>query len=313
MTEKGPKEPTLMEQITILLEDELMEEAEVVEQGYNASTVRVVANNLRKEKRIPAKGKGARVGEAAEPTRMQTRGKATAAESIIDAIALPEDGDLPGFVAGTRFGMNLMIVGVRMAQEIASIGVQQAKPLIAMSKEMRTGEREAASLASQEAAMKVGALIMGDLGPQMAAMEGKVEGMSKPTSTNPMLDMMVRAMEPLIKNVMGSMPGMPGGQQEDAQAPSDWTVREEEEKGAPAMVMPIGVDPKKLAEIQKVTKDIRAEVTIDAQNGSFTVQLSSDAPGAQGAIPNLTSQLVTSLSQQLSVFFGIKGDILKKK
>jgi len=190
---------------------------ELIQAGFNPGSVRVVYSELKKKGLV----------EESKPSngRLQVFAKGSPAEAIIDAITVPDGKDLDGFTRGVKFGMSLLVVGVRLAQEMSTIGVQQAKPLVNMAREMRAGEEAAARSASQDAAAKVGGMLMGNLDPRLGALENRIGELSQPKSPNPMMDMMVRMLEPYLKNIMSAMPGMGGPQ--PLQAPEGWSIREE--------------------------------------------------------------------------------------
>ena len=189
---------------------------ELVQEGYNAGSVRVIYSELKKKGLVDS-DKGA--------SKLQVFARGSPAEAIINSIEVPSGRELDGFTHGVKFGMSLLVVGVRLAQEMSTIGVQQAKPLVNMAREMRAGEEAAAKSASQDAAAKVGGMLMGSLDPRLAALEGRVGEIGRVSSGNPMLDMMARIFEPYLKNVLAGLPGMVGPQA--LQAPEGWTIREE--------------------------------------------------------------------------------------
>jgi len=72
-----------------------------------------------------------------------------------------------------------------------------------------------------------------------------------------------------------------------------------------------GVDPKQMAAMQEVSKFIRGVVRVDYTNNTLVVAFSSDMPNAAALIPNLLDQFSTALTQQLSSFFAIQGEIIE--
>lgn len=78
------------------------------------------------------------------------------------------------------------------------------------------------------------------------------------------------------------------------------------------MVMP-GIDPKKLAEVQEVSKFIDAEIVVDYKRNLVRLALSSDNPASAQMIPGLLSQLAEGLATQLNSFFAIKGELVEIK
>jgi len=184
-------------------------EAEVEEEGVNHNTVRMMSQKLEKmglRKRPKGNGSGGRALAPAKSGELQVFAKGSPPESIINALTIPTaDGQLEGFESGMKFGASVVVMGVRIAQELSSIGIQQARPLVEMARDMRSGEAMAAKNAAGEAAMMAAGQVQQNLAPYLA-------NLGKPAaapSDNPMKDMMVRMMEPIMTRMMGSiMPGM---------------------------------------------------------------------------------------------------------
>jgi len=73
----------------------------------------------------------------------------------------------------------------------------------------------------------------------------------------------------------------------------------------------MGIDPKQLAQMQAVSKDIQGVINVDYKGGTVMVTLSSDVPEAKALVPQLLEQFSSALAQQLSSFFAIKGEIVE--
>jgi hypothetical protein len=75
-------------------------------------------------------------------------------EQIIKELELPKlaDGQAEVFDHGVHYGIRSVLVGVRVAQELSAMGVQQATPIIKMAQEMRMSESEAAKTVASELA-----------------------------------------------------------------------------------------------------------------------------------------------------------------
>lgn len=195
-------------------------EEELVANGSNTRSVDICAQELEKAnlRKRPAKEKAPKELVTTEKPgkTMQIFAKGSPPEALIDAVSLPiADGEGPIFEKGLKFGMQTLVLGVRVAQELSNMGVQQARPLIEMARDMRTGEAAAAKNAAGEAAMLAAAQVQQNLGPYLAAMSKPAEG------PNPMKSMMVRAMEPMLKNIINKMMPMA------PEPPSDWSRRQE--------------------------------------------------------------------------------------
>jgi len=194
-------------------------EEQCIDDGCNPGTVRVAAQELEKD------GYRKRPEKPQLPAKIEPGGgiklfaKGSPPEALIDAIKLPvSDGELGGFEKGIKFGASMIILGVRVAQELSSVGIQQAKPLIDMSKSMREGEALAAKSAAGEAAMEAAGMVQQSLMPYLANIS------KTPAGADPMKAMMVRVMEPMMTNMMSKvLPGMAVGPEN--QLPEGWTKK----------------------------------------------------------------------------------------
>lgn len=195
-------------------------EEECINEGCNPGTVRVAAQELEKDGYRKRPEKPQLPARVAPGSDLKVFARGSPPEAIVDAIKLPDfvNGELGGFEKGIKFGASMIILGVRVAQELSAIGIQQAKPLIDMSKSMREGEALAAKSAAGEAAMEAAGLVQRDLMPFLANI-GKT-----PAGVDPMRAMMVRVMEPMMTSMMGKvLPGMAVGP--ESQLPEGWTKK----------------------------------------------------------------------------------------
>lgn len=190
-------------------EEELQElQRQLIEEGFEKKTVQNIASEVRK-------GKGLR-SKALILTRSMP------IEALIQQLELPAvtDGTKEVFDAGVAYGMKSILIGVRVAQELSRMGVDQATPIINMAKEMRQAEGQAAEVAAREAARETAA--------QVAAYFDQ----RKPdiaTTPDPMKGFMARAMETMWDRVVGTMLG--GSQAGQAQLPPGWhDLRDKEQK-----------------------------------------------------------------------------------
>ncbi|GAJ11210.1 unnamed protein product, partial [marine sediment metagenome] len=120
-------------------------------------------------------------------------------ELLVKDLELPAlvDGEAKVFDAGVQYGVKTVLVGVRVAQELSAMGVQQASPVISMAKEMRESEGQAAKIIAgelAEATLESNKQIMAAIGQQAVAQ-----------SSNPMLTMMTQAMQPMLTQTMGNV------------------------------------------------------------------------------------------------------------
>ncbi len=191
---------------------------------HNNRTVDICAQELEKDgyRKRPAKPAKEPPGSKLLPANhagktAQVFAKGSPPEALIDSLDLPiVDGQIVGFESGMKFGARMVVMGVRIAQELSALGIQQVKPLIELSRDARSGEEAAAKNAAMEAATGAAAMIQQNLTPYLA-------NMTKPPEANPMQGMMVRTMGPLMERLMsGLLPGGAGPQQAVG-----WTKRQE--------------------------------------------------------------------------------------
>jgi len=200
---------------------------ELIAEGYNKNTVRTVASEVKAKL-----GTHKQIGKPAvtHASGMPVMAKGVAPEILIEAIEVPDVSNGGGFIfeQGIKFGMSLVTLGIRMAQELSGIGVMQAKPLLDMAKSMREGETMAAKNAAGEAAMEAAGMVSSQMMPILNSLSH-----ATPAGQDPMKAMLVRTMEPIVQKMMGGVLGglLPGGQgvpQITQGAPDGWTHRTEE-------------------------------------------------------------------------------------
>lgn len=198
-------------------------EEELVAEGHNKGTVRIAAQHLEKEglrkrpKKPPPEDIGSEVARLGDKgTQVYARGSPP--EAIIEGMRIPVIG-ADGFEKGMKFGASLVVLGVRVAQELSAIGIQQARPVMEMAKSMREGEAMAAKGAAVEAAGMAAAEVGAQMAPYLA-------NIGKGSEADPVKAMMVRTMEPLMNFMMKKF--MPGT---ESPTPTGWsrkTVKKEE-------------------------------------------------------------------------------------
>lgn len=69
------------------------------------------------------------------------------------------------------------------------------------------------------------------------------------------------------------------------------------------------IDPGKLAQFQELSKNIRAEITVDYPKSSVLLVMSTQDPQALQLIPKLLEQFAQGLAVQMSSFMAIQGEI----
>jgi hypothetical protein len=155
--------------------------------------------------------------------------KGAPAEAILDNVQFPINMD-PNFAAGMKFGASMIIMGVRIGQDLATTGVQMAKPIVELAKDMRAGEmaaaENAASEAADSAATQASQAVMEQVSPYMIKLKELLEEQKEHGSPAAMdadfKGMMMEMMKPLMKKITGKITGMPEGSDKDV--PDGWTV-----------------------------------------------------------------------------------------
>jgi len=191
----------------------------LIAEGANPNTVRIGAQELEKEgyRQRPARDEKYKnnVAVHTQSKGIQIFAKGSPPEALIESLDIPISG-ADGFQSGMKFGASMIVLGVRVAQELSSIGIQQAKPIMDMAREMRSGEAAAAKGAATEAAEMAASEVGAQLLPHLAAI-------GKGSEADPMKAMMVRTMEPIVTRMMGKM--IPGGAPTSAD-PAGWTRKQ---------------------------------------------------------------------------------------
>jgi len=226
---KPEEEPEKAAGITKQIETLLLEgvpEDEIISQGFNPNSVRIVAFDLEK------------TGTRKRPTKAMrtTRNGSAAVTKALPPEALVESMQVPGtvppsFEQGMKFGMSCIVIGVRLAQEMSAIGIQQAKPLVEMARDMRSGEQAAAKSATIEAAGVAADHVQQSIIPILQNMDTRMREMEiersphiSSDSDNPLRGMMSGMVENLFKSMASKMaPGM----MPDSGPASGWTRRRE--------------------------------------------------------------------------------------
>ena len=179
-------------------------EDKLTEEGYKIENIRPRKSERRQE--LKKQGKALQITGAKVPL---------SAEAIVECLPAPTDvdGRVDGvFVAGMRYEALNIIRGIRLAQELSKMGIDQATPVISMAKEMRAAEGKAADEAARIAAASVGAQIM----PEVAALRTLVASQGE----NPMASMMMTLMMPSMQQAAQQLAGLFGATQPGTQPPT---------------------------------------------------------------------------------------------
>lgn len=211
-------------------------EKDLTDQGFNPKTVRMAAYDLEKDgyRKRPAKsraakktnggeGEGEVKGKAITPyskSPVMIPTKPVPPEYLIDQIHLPMDGpQAKTFETGMKFGASMLVLGVRVAQELGNMGLQQARPIMDMANAMRQGEAAAAKGAAAEAAALAAEQVREDMSPLFTSLAQKGQA----SSGDPIKQMASRMLEPMMDRMMNMfMPGAGGN------LPSGWTRKTKE-------------------------------------------------------------------------------------
>lgn len=124
-------------------------------------------------------------------------------EILIKGTRLPPivDGKADVFDAGVEYGMKSILIGVRVAQELSKMGIDQASPIIKMAQEMRQTEGQVA----QETGMAMGETIAGKM---FDFMEQKFPQKSDiAMAPDPLRGLAARTMETMVNRITGMMFG----------------------------------------------------------------------------------------------------------
>jgi len=155
--------------------------------------------------------------------------KGAPAEAILDNVQFPLNMD-PNFAAGMKFGASMIIMGVRIGQDLATTGVQMAKPIVELAKDMRAGEmaaaESAASDAADSAATQASQAVLEQVSPYMIKLkelldEQKDRG-SPAEIDHEFKSMMMDMMKPLMNRITSKITGVPADSGKDV--PDGWTI-----------------------------------------------------------------------------------------
>lgn len=215
---------------------------DLIDDGYNSGTVKTIISELKSRgllKDMPRGGTSpkpeggfVKVGSSTavqrqNPNRALSVTRGTPPEILVEQMHIPDISGVTDmgkvFEQGMKFGVSNLILSVRIMQELASIGTQQAKPIIDMAKQMREGEAQAAKIAATDASGKVAGELIRTLGPELesihqevaiateAANQAKAATKAKQITLpakNPMQAIISKYMDPLMGNLMQGMMGM---------------------------------------------------------------------------------------------------------
>jgi hypothetical protein len=188
---------------------------EIVGMGYAKSTVSEVKAEMEAKGELPLP----------VDNRKLVPMKEQPLEAIVENIEFPAM-NCREFKRTARFVLSLVVLGVRLTQELSTIGIQQGKPVIEMAKEMRQSENQAAQALAEQIASNMA------LGNRELLNAVRQQGAN---STNPMeqlmADMMRQPLMQMMSKIMGAPMGQAGAQpQAGSNIPGQGQVTNEEIK-----------------------------------------------------------------------------------
>ena len=166
-------------------------------EGFNPDNIKPYKSKRRKELLKHQKSS----------TAVTRAGGQRSAEDIIENLSWPVsvNGEVdPVFVAGMRYEAMNVIRGIRMAQELNKMGLEQAKPVIEMAKEMRAAEGQAA----QTIAAQLGQVTMQSNQQIIQAIHELAAAQSQgqqPSETDPLAKVFANAMQPYAAQAIGQL------------------------------------------------------------------------------------------------------------
>jgi hypothetical protein len=174
--------------------------------GREFRTEQALAGHLRavrqKEKsKRNGKGNGGEEGQI-----LSLAAKGVPVETLVYRMSVPElrDGQQEIYNEGFRNGMMTVLLGIRMAQELSSMAIAQASPLIKMAQEMRQAEGQAAHAAAQEAAASAAERVQQALAPLLSSAQKPDIALAPNPLQGLMARMMERTLSPLLERMIAA-------------------------------------------------------------------------------------------------------------
>ena len=192
------------------VDDEMLDEIDdqLRTEGISSNVIRPRKSERRKQ--LLKQGRST----AAVATRVSG---SLSAEEIVENLPWPpdENGNInPAFVAGMRYEALNVIRGIRMAQELNQMGLEQAKPIIGMAKEMRQAEAQAAKILATELGQD--AVQAND--EIIKAIQSLAESQPQGQPVNPLLLAFYNAAQPFLGQILERLfSSVSGGAQQPGQ------------------------------------------------------------------------------------------------
>jgi len=173
---------------------------ELKAEGQKPGSIDAVIHELRQRGHLQFGG-----GKGMSSKSVVLRDLSPAIRSFIDEVYVPrpkdgQDGYWDGYEEGTRRARQDIVLAMWGLQQLSALGIQQAQPLVAMAKELRTEPNP----------YEIGAAVAEALGPAFSELKSGMVA----SSPNPLATMFFSSLAPFIKGLMGQALGafMPGGQ-----------------------------------------------------------------------------------------------------
>jgi hypothetical protein len=73
-----------------------------------------------------------------------------------------------------------------------------------------------------------------------------------------------------------------------------------------------GVDPQMLARAQEIGNKVAGQIIVDYKENTITLKLEPKGDDAQKSVDFIMTQFPAAFGQQLTTFFGIRGQLIKR-
>jgi hypothetical protein len=199
--------------------------------GREFRNEQALAGHLRAVRQKERNRKNGRGNGKEENQILSLAAKGAPVEALVYQMSVPElrDGQQEIYNEGFRNGMITVLLGIRMAQELSSMAIAQAAPLIRMAQEMRQAEGQAAHAAAQEAAAAaaegVGSRVQQALAPLLSSLQKPDIALTPNPLQGLMARMMERTLSPLLERMVSALfPGLSSSPSPSSPSPfpSEW-------------------------------------------------------------------------------------------
>lgn len=167
------------------------------EPGVNPNTVKSEVSKLKKKGLL-------KFGQMA----LANIGKGSLDE-LVHGLVVPDvvDGRREAFNAGVEWATRSILTGIRLSQELSSLGIAQAGPLIKMAQQMNPDAGQIA----RETGLAMGGEIAGKMFDVMQQKETQKPDIAQ--APDPFKGLMARTMETMMNRMTGMLFGAQGGDQ----------------------------------------------------------------------------------------------------